>query len=85
LHPADPIALAVRQVRAVYTDCGAHTITAWPGEIEETNRLLVYVSSYPLRLGPTCGVGTPAAGDGYENADNLYDGDPGSPDTRCTG
>lgn len=59
--PADPFA-HVEQVAAVYTDCGAHTITAWPGELDE-GRLLVYVSSYPLRPGPTCGsVNGPAAG-----------------------
>ena len=82
--PANPFE-TVRQVRAVYTDCGAHTITAWPGEIKESNRLLVYVSSYPLRPGPTCGEASPDPGDGYENADNLYDGDPGSPDTPLHG
>ena len=52
--PANPFT-DIRQVKAVYTDCGAHTITAWPGEIKKTNKLLVYVSSYPLRPGPTCG------------------------------
>jgi hypothetical protein len=70
--PANPFA-TVRQVKGVYTDCGAHTITAWPGEIEETNKLLVYVSSYPLRPGPTCGDTE------YLNTANPYDGDPGSP------
>jgi hypothetical protein len=70
--PANPFA-TVRQVKAVYTDCGAHTITAWPGEIEETGKLLVYVSSYPLRPGPTCGDTE------YQNTANPYDGDPGSP------
>jgi hypothetical protein len=70
--PANPFA-TVRQVKAVYTDCGAHTITAWPGEIEETNKLLVYVSSYPLRAGPTCGDTE------YLNTANPYDGDPGLP------
>ena len=63
----------VRQVAAVYTDCGAHTITAWPGEIEQTNSLLVYVSSYPLRPGPTCGDTE------YDNRANPYDGDPALP------
>jgi hypothetical protein len=71
-NPRRPFA-QVRQVAAVYTDCGAHTITAWPGEIEETNRLLVYVSSYPLRPGPTCGDTE------YDNRANPYDGDPASP------
>ena len=70
--PADPFA-RIRQVEAVYTDCGAHTITAWPGELEDTGRLLVYVSSYPLRPGPTCGDTE------YRNEDNPYDEDPGAP------
>jgi hypothetical protein len=51
--PADPFA-TIEQVAAVYTDCGAHTITLWPGDADE-GRLVVYVSSYPLRPGPTCG------------------------------
>jgi hypothetical protein len=71
-NPANPFA-TVRQVKGVYTDCGAHTITAWPGEIEETNKLLVYVSSYPLRPGPTCGDTE------YLNTANPYDEDPGLP------
>jgi hypothetical protein len=70
--PANPFA-TVQQVKAVYTDCGAHTITAWPGELEETGKLLVYVSSYPLRPGPTCGDTE------YLNTANPYDEDPGSP------
>ena len=49
--PANPFA-TITQVAGVYTDCGAHTITAWPGE---AGKLIVYVSSYPLRPGPTCG------------------------------
>ncbi|MGH2697859.1 MAG: hypothetical protein ACRDJL_01495 [Actinomycetota bacterium] len=61
-NPANPFA-NIQQVNAVYTDCGAHTITLWPGEAEEEGRLVVYVSSYPLRPGPTCGqVNGPAAG-----------------------
>ncbi|MGH8938275.1 MAG: hypothetical protein ACRDV2_02885, partial [Actinomycetes bacterium] len=36
--PANPFT-NIQQVKAVYTDCGAHTITLWP---EETGRLLVY-------------------------------------------
>jgi len=67
--PANPFA-TVQQVKAVYTDCGAHTITAWPGE---PGKLLVYVSSYPLRPGPTCGDTE------YLNTANPYDEDPGSP------
>ncbi len=41
-----------RQIGAVYTDCGAHTITLYP---KNPAQLLLYVSSYPLRPGPTCG------------------------------
>jgi hypothetical protein len=60
-NPANPFQ-TVEQVAAVYTDCGAHTITLWP-EFADEGRLLVYVSSYPLRPGPTCGqVRGPAAG-----------------------
>ena len=58
------------QVKSVYTDCGAHTITLWP---EEPGRLIVYVSSYPLGAGPTCGDTE------YLNTANPYDEDPGSP------
>jgi hypothetical protein len=70
--PAAPFT-DIQQVKAVYTDCGAHTITAWPGELEETGNLLVYVSSYPLRPGPTCGHPE------FRNTANPYDEDPGSP------
>jgi hypothetical protein len=59
--PANPFA-TIQQVAAVYLDCGAHTITLWPGEAD-AGKLLVYASSYPLRPGPTCGqVNGPAAG-----------------------
>jgi hypothetical protein len=71
-NPASPFT-NIQQVKAVYTDCGAHTITAWPGELEETGKLLVYVSSYPLRAGPTCGDTE------FANTANPYDEDPGSP------
>jgi hypothetical protein len=71
-NPASPFT-NIQQVKAVYTDCGAHTITAWPGELEETGNLLVYVSSYPLRAGPTCGDTE------FQNTANPYDEDPGSP------
>jgi hypothetical protein len=70
--PAAPFT-DIQQVKAVYTDCGAHTITAWPGELEETGKLLVYASSYPLRPGPTCGDPE------FRNTANPYDEDPGSP------
>lgn len=77
--PKNPFA-TIEQVAAVYTDCGAHTITLWPGEAEKgkgkgkgAGRLLVYVSSYPLRAGPTCGDTE------FMNTANPYDGDPGSP------
>jgi hypothetical protein len=76
--PRDPFE-TIEQVKAVYTDCGAHTITAWPGEIEETGNLLVYVSSYPLRGGPTCGDTE------YLNEANEFDEDPGSPDNPLHG
>ena len=54
-----------------YTDCGAHTITAWTGFAEDrTNpRLIVYVASYPLRAGPTCGQAN------FNNVTNPYDPD----------
>jgi hypothetical protein len=68
--PANPFA-TVQQVKAVYTDCGAHTITAWPKD--DGSGLLVYVSSYPLRPGPTCGDTE------FANLANPYDEDPGSP------
>jgi hypothetical protein len=61
----------IQQVKAVYTDCGAHTITAWPKD--DGSGLLVYASSYPLRPGPTCGDTE------HLNTANPYDEDPGSP------
>lgn len=69
--PANPFA-TVNQVKSVYTDCGAHTITLWPAMAEQ-RKLIVYVSSYPLRAGPTCGDTE------FANTANPYDGDPGSP------
>ncbi len=49
-----------RLVDDVFTDCGAHTITMYPKSATE---ILLYVSSYPLRPGPTCGeVNGPANG-----------------------
>jgi hypothetical protein len=48
-------------ITGVYTDCGAHTITMYP--LNE-RVILLYVSSYPLRPGPTCGeVRGPEAGE----------------------
>jgi hypothetical protein len=70
-NPADPFT-NIQQVAAQYTDCGAHTITLWPGEVNE-GKLLVYVSSYPLRPGPTCGVANAGS------MTNPFDDDPGSP------
>jgi hypothetical protein len=70
----------IQQVKAVYTDCGAHTITAWPDVERKRNpRLLVYVSSYPLRPGPTCGDPE------YRNRANPYDEDPGRPNNPLHG
>ena len=66
---------SIEQVKAVYTDCGAHTITLWPEFADDRRnpRLLVYVSSYPLRPGPTCGDTE------FQNMANPYDEDRGSP------
>jgi hypothetical protein len=41
-----------RHVKSVYTDCGAHTITLYP---KSRSEVMLYVSSYPLQPGPTCG------------------------------
>jgi hypothetical protein len=81
-NPANPFA-TITQVKAVYTDCGAHTITAWPKD--DGSGLLVYASSYPLRPGPTCGEASPAPGDGYQNTANPFDEDPGSPNSPLHG
>jgi len=54
--PAAPV-----HIGSVYQDCGSHTHTLVPDP--QHNRVLLYVSSYPLRPGPTCGqVRGPAAG-----------------------
>jgi len=51
---------APEYITSVYTDCGAHTITLWP---KNPAHVLLYVSSYPLRPGPTCGpIRGPEAG-----------------------
>jgi hypothetical protein len=70
--PEDPFT-DIDQVAAVYTDCGAHTITLYPGLAESQGKLIAYVSSYPLRAGPTCGDTE------FQNMANPFDGDPGSP------
>jgi hypothetical protein len=79
-NPARPFR-AIEQVAAVYTDCGAHTITLWPEFADHPRRprLLLYVSSYPLRAGPTCGDTE------YLNTSNPYDQDPGSPNNPLHG
>src|SRR5262245_9828373 len=82
--PADPFA-TIQQVAAVYTDCGAHTITLWPEFAQDAAnpRLLAYVSSYPLRPGPTCGV-TQTTPPPFLNTANPFDADPGLPTAGCT-
>lgn len=40
-------------IASVYQDCGSHTNTLYPDRTRD--RLLILVSSYPLRPGPTCG------------------------------
>jgi hypothetical protein len=74
-NPARPFR-AIEQVDAQYTDCGAHTITAWTGRVESHNELIVYVSSYPLRPGPTCGVtGSGVTTPPHQNVNNRFDDD----------
>jgi hypothetical protein len=70
-NPANPFQ-TITPVDMQYADCGAHTITAWTGFAEHpTNpRLIVYVSSYPLGAGPTCGDTE------HLNTANPYDEDP---------
>src|SRR5918999_1841652 len=72
---------SIEQVDTVYTDCGAHTITLWPEFADDRRnpRLLAYVSSYPLRAGPTCGDTE------HQNRANTYDEDPGSPNNPLHG
>ncbi len=72
---------SIEQVKSVYTDCGAHTITLWPefADSRRNPRLLVYVSSYPLGAGPTCGDTE------FQNTANPYDEDPGSPNNPLHG
>ena len=70
-RPGAPFAV-IDQVDAEYTDCGAHTITKFANSANP--RLLVYVSSYPLRPGPTCGqTGSITAQKPYQNVTNPYE------------
>jgi hypothetical protein len=84
-NPARPFA-NIQQVDTVYTDCGAHTISLWPGFADDASnpRLLAYVSSYPLRPGPTCGQ-TQTTPPPYQNTSNPYDEDVGSPNNPLHG
>jgi hypothetical protein len=70
-NPANPFQ-TITPVDMQYADCGAHTITAWTGFAEAaTNpRLIVYIQSYPLGAGPTCGDTE------FANTANPYDEDP---------
>jgi hypothetical protein len=75
--PGAPFA-NIEQVDAQYTDCGAHTITANTKFANDASdpRLLVYVSSYPLRPGPTCGQnlqGLPVGQEPYKNVNNPFE------------
>jgi hypothetical protein len=70
-NPANPVLL-----KSIYLDCGSHTNTMYLDRAR--NRLVVLVSSYPLRAGPTCGF-APDGTDLTRNLTNPYDSDPGSP------
>jgi hypothetical protein len=74
--PSNPVFLD-----SIYLDCGSHTNTMYLDAAR--NRLVVLISSYPLRPGPTCGFppeGSPVPfTDMTQNLANPYDGDPGSP------
>jgi len=73
--PGDPFEDIV-QVDSQYTDCGAHTITANTKFADDpvNPRLVVYVASYPLRPGPTCGqTGMPAGQEPYKNTSNQFE------------
>src|ERR687891_264768 len=81
--PADPFT-TITQMKAVYTDCGAHTITAWPKHDE--SGLLFSVSSSPPRRGRGGAPTAPASGPPpYQNVANPYDEDPGSPNGSLHG
>ena len=79
-NPANPFQ-TITPAKMQYTDCGAHTITAWTGFAEDpvNPRLIVYVSSYPLSPGPTCGDPE------YQNTANPFDEDVGSPNSPLHG
>src|SRR5215204_3037044 len=69
---------SIDQVDAQYTDCGAHTITANTKFANDpvNPRLVVYVQSYPLRPGPTCGTlrqGLPEGQEPYKNVSNPFE------------
>jgi hypothetical protein len=70
-NPANPFQ-TITPVDMQYADCGAHTITAWTGFAENlmNPRLIVYIQSYPLGAGPTCGDTE------FANTANPYDEDP---------
>jgi hypothetical protein len=70
-NPANPFQ-TITPVDMQYADCGAHTITAWTGFADDASnpRLIVYISSYPLGAGPTCGDTE------FANTANPYDEDP---------
>jgi hypothetical protein len=73
--PGAPFA-NITQVDAQYTDCGAHTITAHTGFADDpvNPRLVVYVQSYPLRPGPTCGqTGSQTAQKPFQNVTNPFE------------
>jgi hypothetical protein len=68
----------IEQVDAQYTDCGAHTITANTKFADDAvnPRLVVYVASYPLRPGPTCGQtlqGLPVGQEPFRNVNNPFE------------
>ncbi|HEX2417739.1 MAG TPA: hypothetical protein VHJ83_06400, partial [Micromonosporaceae bacterium] len=74
-RPGPPFAV-IDQVDAQYTDCGAHTITANDKFADDpvNPRLIVYVPSYPLRPGPTCGVtGSQTAQLPHQNVTNPFE------------
>jgi hypothetical protein len=73
--PGAPFA-NITQVDAQYTDCGAHTITANTKFANDAlnPRLVVYVASYPLRPGPTCGqTGSQTAQKPFQNVTNPFE------------